>query len=294
MNDKLYIEKFIRDDGAKLEFDATNIYLASENELLRRPDPRTTAVNYTEADGGEMVRQQNPAFSQDINGIIVPNTEDYWTLVSILSGFWQINHTYKIIYKKIDGSRFSVSSTWISSGLQITPVPYENYSYWTVGLTIGNEDWRQYAEDSQGNEIYANSVTIPSLASAEGGEKWDAVGLVADTVGEVWTAGSGGVQSIYIDSVKAIYPIWIVEGECINPEIRDNTTDTVAVYTGTVAAGQTLVVDFEQGVAKLDGSIVSRNLSGILKCVPGSNLLGFTSDGGAADHSVIKWNNVIG
>ena len=294
MMDKFYIKKFIRDDGQILEFDAKNIFLAQENEFVRRPDPRTTAVNYTEADGGEMIRQQNGVFEQIIRGIIVPNTEDYWALVSKLNGFWDINHTYKIIFKKKDGGLFPEKNAWISSGLQITQTPYEDYSYWEVSLNIGDGSWREYAEDSEGKEIYANSVTIPLVILSQGGEEWDSVGLVADSVGEVWTSGSGGMQPISINSTKDIYPVWVVEGECINPTIRSNTTDTVATYTGTVANGQTLTVNFEEGTAYLDNSLVSRNITGTLKCKPGTNLVAFSSDGGATTQSLIKWNNIIG
>lgn len=293
MMDKFYIKKFIRDDGQVFEFDASNIYLAKDNQLISRPIPRTTAIDYTEANGGEMIRQQNPVFEQLIKGIIVPTTKDYWTLVSELSSFWQINHTFKIIFKKKDGGLFSEKNAWISSGLQITQTPHEDYSYWEVGLNIGNDNWIEYAEDSEGHEIYANSVEVPLVTLSQGGEEWDSVGLVYDSLGEVWTSGSGGVQPISVNSTKDVYPIWVVEGECINPSIRSNTTDTVATYSGTVAAGQTLTVNFEEGTADLDGSIVSRNITGTFKCKPGTNMVAFSSDGGDTTESVIKWNNIV-
>ena len=78
MNDKLYIKKFIRDDGETLSFDGQELYLAKDNVLLVRPDPNTTAVEYTEADGGEMVRQHNSAYDQPVNGLLIPKTSDYW------------------------------------------------------------------------------------------------------------------------------------------------------------------------------------------------------------------------
>ena len=120
------------------------------------------------------------------------------------------------------------------------------------------------------------------------------MGLVADSVGEVWVDGEGGVQSVIINSVSAVYPIWVVQGECVSPTLQNNTTDTLAVYNGTVAAGQTLVVDFEAGTARLDGALVTRNVTGLVRCVPGENIMGFNSDGGHTEASEIKWNNVIG
>lgn len=175
MNDKLYIKKFIRDDGQKLSFDGEQIYLAQENTLLIRPDPNTTAVSFTESDGGEMIRQQNNTYDQLINGIIIPKTTDYWSLTTQLSLFFKINHTYKIIYTKKDGTMFSISDAWISAGLQIVPVPHEEYSSWSITMTVGNVNWTEYAEDSQGNEIYSNNVTLPLLSAATGGEVWEDV-----------------------------------------------------------------------------------------------------------------------
>lgn len=173
MDDKLYIKKFIRDDNETLEFDGTEIYLGENNELLRRPDPNTTAIEYTGADGGEMIRQRAAIYEQPINGLIVPKTTDYWTLTTTLSQFFKLNHTYKIIYIKKDGGMFAMSNAWISSGLQIEPVPYETYSEWSITFAIGNVGWTEYAENGSGQEVYSNTVTLPLLTANAGGEMWE-------------------------------------------------------------------------------------------------------------------------
>lgn len=293
MDNKLYIKKFIRDDGQTLAFDGEEIYLAEKNTLLVRPDPNTTAVEFTGADGGEMIYQRNTLYDQAVNGIIIPKTSTYWALTSQLSLFFQVNHTYKIIYAKKDGSMFAISNAWISSGLQIEPVPYETYSEWEIGFTIGDTVWTEYAENSSGEEIYSNTVILPLLTSAAGGEIWDAVGAEWDSVGEEWEAGSGGVQTVNIASTKVIYPVWVVEGPCIRPTLQNNTTDTVAEYDGTVASGQTLTVDFAAGTAYLDTALVTRYVSGLVSLAPGNNTVGFNSDGGSTSTSTISWNNAI-
>ena len=173
MNDKLYIKKFIRDDGETLAFDGDEIYLAQENTLLTRPDPRTSAVEYTEADGGEMIHQQNAIYEQPINGLIIPKSKTYWELVTILSKFFRVNHYYKIIYTKKNGEMFAISSAWISSGLQVVPVPHEEYSSWSITFAIGNTAWTEYAEDSSGKEIYSNNIVLPLLTADAGGEIWE-------------------------------------------------------------------------------------------------------------------------
>lgn len=293
MNGKFYIKKFIRDDGATMTFDENEIYLAKDNTLLVRPDPNTTSVNYTGADGGEMIRQQATIYQQTINGLIIPKTSDYWTLATKLSQFFKLNHNYKIIYIRKDESMFAITNAWISTGLQIVPVPYEEYSEWSISLSIGNTAWTDYAENSEGEEIYTNTITLPLLSANAGGEIWDSVGLVSDNVGEEWEAGSGGVQTVDIQSTQVVYPIWKVEGPCTNPTLQNNTTDTVATFDGTVAAGQTLTVDFTEGTAYLNSALATKYVSGYVSLNPGENEIGFNSDGGSTDSSTLSWNNII-
>lgn len=293
MDGKLYIKKIIRSDGETLELDGEELYLAQDNTLLVRPDPNTTAVAFTEADGGEMIRQQAAVYDQTVNGLIIPKTTDYWTLTTQLSLFFKLNYNYKIIYIKKDGTMFATSGAWISAGLQIIPVPHEEYSNWTITFTIGDVAWTEYAEDSSGKEIYSNTVVLPLISAASGGEIWDSVGAVWDNVGEEWEKGAGGVQTVNIASTRTIYPVWVVEGPCVNPVLQNNTTDTVATYDGTVASGQTLTVDFAAGTAYLDTAIVTRNITGLVSFNPGENVAGFNSDGGATASSTISWNNTI-
>lgn len=294
MDGKFYVRTILRDDGERLDFDAHELYLSADNVLLNRPEVSSTDVDYTDADGGEMISQRLSVHQQDFNGIVYPRTTPYFTLYTTLTGFFQINHLYKIVYKQSDGSLFAQQDAWISQNLQIPIQPLENYSNFSVSFKFRTSSLFSYREDSSGNEILSNTVTLPLLSASSGGESWDTVGQVWDTVGEVWLAGNGGVQTVFIDSISRIYPLWTVVGPCINPSLQNNTTDMVATYTGTVAAGQTLVVDFVAGVAKLDGAIVTRNVSGQVGCDPGDNVMGFNSTGGSTSSSTIWWNNIIG
>lgn len=294
---KFYIKKIVRDDGQQLAFDQNEIYLDHENTLLVHPEVETTFQDYTEADGGEMIAQKLPSFEQPIAGLIIPKTSTYWALRSRLTAFFQVRHTYFIVYEKMSGDAFSVGekfktgTAWISENLQVPPEPYEEYSRWTVTLRVGSAGYQEYEEDPSGKETYANSVQMPLTNNATGGSQWDEVGQVWDEVGQVYSPGDGGIQTVNVNSTQPVYPVWEVEGVCEQPEIRNNTNDTVAVYNGNIAAGQKLVVDFTAGTATLDGSIVTRNLSGTLKLEQGQNLIGFESEGGTTTASTLKWNN---
>jgi hypothetical protein len=294
MNEKFYVKKIIRDDSAVFEFDANEIYLSTNNTMLIRPEIYSTDVNYTDTDGGEMILQKLPPQEQPFEGIIYPKTSDYWDLYFKLGAFFKINHYYTIIYKKKSGQLFAQRNAWLIKNLQVTPGATEEASVFSVSYKMKNSLLFEYAENNDGEEVYANSANLPLLSSSEGGEAWDSTGQTWDAVGSVWSAGQGGVQSISIDSVTTVYPIWTVSGSSVNPVLQNNTTDSVATYNGTVAAGQTLVVDFASGIAKLDGALVTRNISGQVSFKPGTNIVGFNSDGGTATSSTIKWNNVIG
>lgn len=295
MSNIFSIKKIVRDDGATLEIDAHEVYLDSDNQLLVRADPSTSAVNFTEANGGEMLAQRLTVAEQPLNGLILPKETPYWRLVQRLTSFWQINHTYKIVYIKSDGALFVVDGAWINSALQITPTPKEEYSKWSVSLTVGNELWREYAEDEDGGEIDANMVMLPSLSVSAGGELWDDIGEVFDDIGEVWTNDSNsGVQTVIFETIKPLYPTWTVVGPCSNPKIQNNTTNTTATYNGAIAAGQTLTVNFKTSEAHLDGALVSRLVDGSLVCNPGENRIGFSSDDASVKECSLSWDNIIG
>lgn len=299
MAQKFYIRKIVRDDGKQFAFDQENFYLAEDNSLLRVPQVETTFEDYTEADGGEMIAQKLPSFEQEINGLLITKQAGYWDLRTQLTSFFQVRHTFYLVYEKISGEtftageKFKTGGAWISESLQVEPRPYEDYSPFSVTFRIGSPKYQEYSEDESGGETYANSAIIPLVTAATGGRQWDSVGAEWDSVGAVWTAGEGGVQEIMVRSSSAVYPLWIVTGEAVNPSLRNESGDIVAEYTGTVAAGQTLTVNFEEGTASLDGVTVTRNLSGEFYLNPGTNLVAFDTDSGSATSSTIKWNNYL-
>lgn len=296
-----YIKKIVRDDGEEFTFDRSEIYLADDNaDLLNKAEVETTSIEFTEADGGEMVAQRLASYDQDINGLIIPKTSSYWALRTQVSDFFQVRHTFYIVYEKasgddhVEGDLFKSGDAWISNSLQIPPTPRELYSPWSVTLHIGTPGLQEYAEDAGGHEIYSNSVDLAIMSAATGGQQWDSVGQEWDNVGLVYVAGEGGIQTVNAQTTQDIYPVWIIEGPAVNPSIYNDTTSTSATYTGSIANGQTLTVEFASGKATLDGLVVSGKLSGGFQLTDGANYVGFNIDSGTIDHSTLKWNNYIG
>ena len=290
---KFKIWKLLRDDGEKLVIDDKEIYLAQDSSILAMPEIDTSEVEYTEVDGGEMIRQRLHPLTQTIKGIVLPNTESvYLELVTKLINFFTINHTYTILYRTKTGKLFTRRDAWLSDGFQVTPIANEDYLTFTCSLKVSRRFMYEYADDGNGNEMYSNSVTLPLLTAAYGGRVWDAIGSVYDTVGSVYEEGNSGVKNIMVNSKVRIYPVWSVKGPCNNPQLQNNTTDTVARYSGFIASGQMLVVNFETNEARIDRLLVSRNVTGQVYLDPGINTVGFNSEGGDTKESMVEWRNI--
>ncbi len=292
MSKYFYIKKIKRSDYEVFAFDEYEKYLDEENSLLTRPDIATTSIDYTEADGGEMIAQRILPGSQAINGIIIPKTHSYWELREELTTFFIPRYTYRIIYERItDGAMFQTGACWLLENLQVPPQPRENYSKFTLSLGVGSADLIEYAEDESGEEIYANETEVYHETLQRGGLIWDGTGAVWDSVGATWSAG--GNNLIAVQTATAIRPTWVVEGSIETPTITNRTNQTTATFDGTIVSGQTLTVDFSQGVALVDTTDMSSSLSGDLILEPGTNDIVFTSEDGDTTVSTLKWNSTI-
>lgn len=295
MNGLNYIYAIIRDDNQRFQFDQSEFYLSEDNSFFTGPSISSTDLEYSDVSGGEMIGQRNSTYNLELNGLIVPRATDFYTLYSKLRSFFQINHTYTIVTVRSDGTMTARRNAWLANGdgLQIEPTSREDGATFNVEFTIGDVNTYEYAEDSDGNEIYANVVNLPLISASSGGKVWDDVGAEWDEIGDVWEAGFGGIQTITVNSSVKVYPVWTIVGPCVSPSLTNNTTDTNATYNGSVAEGQTLVIDMSTGTAKLNGAVVSRNLIGQVSFAPGDNQVGFDSGGGGSETSTISWNNII-
>jgi hypothetical protein len=293
-SNKFTLAALIRDDGKRLDLTGSEIRLSADNSLLARPEIESSDIDYTDMNGGEMIRQRLSSYTQTINGIITPGSTSFWNLYTAISSFFAINHTFTLVYCRKDGELFAVKNAWRSGDLEL-PVPAdEGITVFSTELKVGNSTLFEYSENSNGQEVYANKVSLRRISAASGGEVWDTTGQLYDAVGEVWENASGGLSNAFVSSTRKIYPVWILHGPAVNPSVQNNTTDTLAAYHGSLSSTQTLIVDFSTGEARLNGAIVSRNITGQLSIAPGNNLVGFDVESGENAASELEWNNVIG
>lgn len=103
-----------------------------------------------------------------------------------------------------------------------------------------------------------NTPAIQSSAAATDGLDWETGGgLDWSTGGGLnWgTSGAGGTMSLANDGNVETWPLFTLVGPIAQPSLTDPTTGRQLLYSGTLGAGQTLLIDtspFTRSV-KLDG-----------------------------------------
>lgn len=119
--------------------------------------------------------------------------------------------------------------------------------------------------------------------------------LVVTGGGLVWEeGGSGGPTTVINNSIDNVDPVWTVYGPTVNPVLENTTTGEEIEYVGTIADGQTLVIDMGEQTALLNGLNVIGNVTGdYISLAPGQNTLLYTTSSGD-DDSAIGWSEIVG
>lgn len=117
------------------------------------------------------------------------------------------------------------------------------------------------------------------------------------THGAVWEKGSGGssTNTIAVDSLDKVAPIWKVSGPITNPTLENITTNTSITFAGSLAAGQTLTINSNNMTADVDGTNVLSLISGNwLELSPGTNRLVFSASAAEVEGSKLEWQEIVG
>ena len=208
--------------------------------------------------------------------------------------FFQKNHLYTVVYIFPNGTAIQRRRGFIVDAPEAKEM-YQVFPEYHIALNFEDTAYYKYAEDSDGSEIYTELATIPLSNSTSGGLIWDTYGIVWDENGAEWEEGSaGGATTITVDSIETVYPVIMIKGPAVNPVIQNLTNATTSIYTGTVTASQTLVIDTLNRTAKLNGTSVMSNLSGWVELDPGNNRIYYSTDNTTADSATMEWQEVIG
>lgn len=286
---------FIRDDGQRLLL-GDGYY--DFNQKLQHFQSNTIANDVVEiqGDSGQLLAGQvMRSGAQKFEGYIGDATTNRQTIEqkrSDFMAFFRIKHFYKVIYIFPDGTAIQRQRGYLTDAPTI-PEIFQKFPEYSVALNFEDANYYEYAEDAEGNEIYANIAEIMLNAAKRGGLVWDAIGAVSDSAGYIWEEG-GSVQNIVtVAGVDSAWPIWTIQGGAQNPTLTNITTGQTISWQGFVPEGQTLTINMAEMTADLAGANVFEYITGEwLRLAPGNNTLVYTA-GSADKPSTLSWNGVL-
>lgn len=289
---------FIRDDGQRLtlgdgayEFNQAQQHFVA-NEL-------SNDVVEIQGDNGVLLAGQvQRAATQNFDGYIADfalTTAETEAYRRRFIGFFAKNHFFTVVYVLPDGTAFKRQRGFLVDAPEVKEIRQVSPEY-HVALSFEDINYYEYNENSDGDEIYSNTVEVGKSTGGGGGLIWDSKGVVWDTIGATWSdLQGGGPVTVTIDAAGDSYPIWTIQGVSVNPTLENVNTKTKLQYNGTISEGQTLTVDMYDRQALLNGLDVTGNLSGqYVLLQPGDNRLIFSEDGGNTETSTLSWNTVVG
>ena len=292
--------RFIRDDGERLAIGGSSgLINGGTDDWFPAKTLRTSSFTYADADGGQMVKQNYDPWPITFSGYIrKATTQATTTARTELLSFFGKNHYFTAVFTDCDGTEMSANSGWVSSAPEvILRGKLERHPTFSLQLTFGDPYLYEYAEDEEGNPTYANSIQVPRYTDTNeaAGYMYVGGGYIYYGGGYAYIGAQSVIPTINVNSTQSVAPIWTVEGQATNPSITNLTTNTEMKYTGTIAEGQTLVVDCLNQTAMIGTADVSRYLSGDwLTLVPGGNQLQYeTTSDDDAQSSTLSWNGVV-
>lgn len=286
---------FIRDDGERLLL-GDGFYDFKDN--LQHFQANTIANDIVELQGdngqllaGQVMRSGAQKFEGYV-GDATTNRQNIEQKRSDFMAFFRIKHFYQVIYILPDGTAIQRRRGYLTDA-PVVPEIFQKFPEYSIALNFEDVNYYEYAEDAEGNEIYANIANIMLNVAKRGGLVWDENGAVSDSAGYIWEEG-GSIQNIVtVAGVDSAWPIWTVQGGAQNPTLTNITTGQTITWQGFVPEGQTLTINMAEMTADLAGANVFEYITGEwIRLAPGNNTLVYTA-GSADKPSTLSWNGVL-
>ena len=288
---------FIRDDGQRfLLGDGAYDFKNSQQHFA----PNTFANDTVEVQGndgillaGQVRRSSTQSFDGYIGDATVPKSKIEQYRRQFIS-FFRKNRLYTVVYIFPDGSSIQRQRGFIVDAPKVQEL-YQHTPEYHIALNFEDVNYYNYNENSQGEEIFGETVDVPLANVSNGGLVWDEYGIVWDEVGAVWEEGTGVAEPVMVDGIDTIYPVWVVNGPITNPTLENVTTGTSISYAGAVTEGQRLIVDMNKQTATLNGANVLENLTGDwVTLTPGANRMLFSATSAGVSMSELQWQEIAG
>lgn len=172
----------IRDDGERfLLGDGAFEFKDSQQHF----QPNTYANDVVElqgTDGQMLAGQVRRTATQTWNGYIGDATTSKQQVEQYRRNFFLFfrpRHYYTAVYIFCDGSAIQRKRGYIVNAPSV-PELWQKFPEWSVGLNFEDPNYYEYAEDDEGNEIYAHAIAIALASNISGGLVWDAIGAITN------------------------------------------------------------------------------------------------------------------
>lgn len=290
------ITLFIRDDKERFVLGSGEYEFTSGQQQFTADSFVNDTVDVQGNDGVLISGQVRRAGTQSFDGYVgngAMNKVSTEQARRAFLTFFRKNHYYTVVYVFPDGTAIKRQRGFIVDAPRVSEL-FQIHPEYHVALNFEDVNYYSYTEDRQGNETYGQSVNLSLFNAITGGLVWDADGAVWDGNGAKWNPGVGGTNTLVVNSIDYIYPVWTVTGLAENPRLENLTTGQAIQYTGRVVAGQTLKIDMLNQTATLNGTNVLPNISGVwLTFNPGRNRVNYITDNDNAPSSKIEWQEIV-
>lgn len=260
---------FIRDDGERFLL-GSGYYEFNEDQLHFKANTfQNDIVEVQGNDGVLLAGQVRRASAQDFDGYIGDNTVARTIIEQKrreFLAFFRKNYYYTVVYIFHDGTAIQRKKGFIVEAPEVQEI-YQFMPKYHIALNFEDVNYYSYAEDSEGQEIYGKSATIPFAGVINGGGLvWEAsknllpsngltvVQILPDAFVIDPIYSNGQLMNITIDGYASKDRVYKI-GEMI---FRKNVTYTFSGVTGGSSSTYGLFIEpcdaFPNGVELYDGS----------------------------------------
>lgn len=227
---------FIRSDGERFLL-GTGAYDFKSD--LQHFQPNTMANDIVElqgTDGQLLAGQVRRSATQSFDGYVGDSTQNRERIEELRRDFlmfFRKNFFYKTVYIYPNGTAIQRKRGYIVDAPSV-PELYQFFPEYHVALNYEDPNYYEYAEDAQGDEIFANILAIALSSARSGGLVWDALGAVS--YGSATASGS----SFQITGIEGA-PLTLTE---LKGNATQNGTPTpdAPVAVQTVSGEQTITI----------------------------------------------------
>ena len=166
---------FVRDDGERLLL-GDGWY--DFKDSLQHFQPNTIANDVVELQGtdgqllaGQVRRSGVQSFDGYIGDATISQVEIEKRRRNFLQ-FFQTRHLYKVIYIFADGTAIDRKRGYLTEAPGV-PEMWQKHPEYHVALNFEDVAYYEYAENAEGEEIYANSAQVKLANILSGGLVWD-------------------------------------------------------------------------------------------------------------------------